>query len=117
MLIKRTVTNLAVDSAKSYLHERLNELKKLDLDKDGQSDVDQCAELVVKIADKVKDALESTDFQKLGSGMEQVVSGVSQIGASVNQEKLGLACEELAAGLKALGKLLRLGIVEMKEQK
>lgn len=117
MLIKKTITNLAVDSAKNYLEERLSELKKLDLDHDGHKDVDQCSEALGKIAAKVTDALESTDFQKLGTGIEQVISGVGMISSSIDQQKLALACDELAVGLKQLGKLLRLGIAEMKEQK
>lgn len=117
MLFKKTITNLAVDSAKDYLQERLSELRQLDLDHDGKKDVDQCADAVVNIAARVTDALESTDFQKLGSGMEQIISGMSLIGSSVDRQKLGLACDELAVGLTQLGKLLRLGFEELKEQK
>ena len=116
MSIKRTLTAVAVDSARDYVRERIEKLKELDLDKDGQKDVDQIAILVNQLAEKVKLALESTDFQKLATGLEQVVAGAGMIGESVDREKLGEAGKEFATGLRELGKLLKLGIEEVKRQ-
>ncbi len=116
-MLKKTITAIAVDSARDYFKERLNELKELDLDKDGRKDVDQCAELLVRVGEKVKDALESTDFQTLAGGLEQIMSGVGMISGAVDKEKLTVACEETIVGLRQLGKLLHLGVVELKEKK
>lgn len=115
MLLKKTLTAVAVDSARDYLQDRLTELKKLDLDKNGVKDVDQVAELLGQIGEKLKDSIESTDFQKLGSGIEQLMNGAGLISESIDRQKLGAACEDIGNGLKQLGKLLRLGVAEMKE--
>ncbi|HEY9791356.1 MAG TPA: hypothetical protein V6D22_13215 [Candidatus Obscuribacterales bacterium] len=116
MSIKRTLTAVAVDSARDYLLERIEKLKELDLDKDGQRDVDQVAALLNQLAVKVTAAVESTDFQKLATGLEQVITGAGMIGASVDRQKLTAAGEELHSGLRQLGKLLKLGIQEVKRQ-
>jgi len=60
---KRKVTSIAVDSARDYLRDRLNELKQLDLDKDGQKDIDQMAALLSGISEKVKDCLDFQEFR------------------------------------------------------
>ncbi len=114
MSLKRKVTSIAVDSARDYLRDRLKELKQLDLDKDGQKDIDQMATLLSGISEKVKDCLDSTDFQKLAGGLEQIMSGVKVVSASVDPQKLGAASGELTAGLMQLGKLLQLSIEEVK---
>jgi hypothetical protein len=114
MSIRKTVTAMAVDSAKDYLRERLEQLKKLDLDKNGIKDVDQVAELVSRAGEKVKEAMESTDFPKLASGFEQLISGAELIRASIDREKVGQACTELSHCLAKVGKLLQLGIAEVK---
>ena len=116
MSLKRTLTAVAVDSAKEYLQEKLVELKQLDLDKDGQKDVDQIMVLVNHIADKVKISIETTDFQKLAAGLDQVMSGAGLIGDSVDREKLADALKELGSGLTKLGTLLHLGVREIKER-
>ncbi len=116
MNIRKTVTAMAVDSAKDYLHERLEQLKELDLDKDGKKDVDQVAELVTRAGERVKIAIESTDFQKFATGVEQLFSGAEVIGSSFDREKVGHACAELSACLAQVGKLLQLGIAEVKSQ-
>jgi len=114
MSIRKTVTAMAVDSAKDYLHERLEQLKKLDLDKNGIKDVDQVTELVSRAGEKVKIAMESTDFPKLASGLEQLLLGAETIRSSFDREKVGQACVELSACLAKVGKLLQLGIAEVK---
>ena len=80
-VLKRKVTSIAVDFARDYLRDRLKELKQLDLDKDGQKDIDQMATLLSGISEKVKDCLDSTDFQKLAGGLEQIMSGVKVVSA------------------------------------
>ncbi len=91
MSIKRKVTSMAVDYARDYFHERLNELKQLDLDKDGQKDVEQMSALLVGLSEKVKDCIDSTDFQKLAGGLDQIISGAELVGASIDSQKLGAA--------------------------
>lgn len=114
MSLKKHLTNVAVDSVMDYLKEKLEKLKQLDLDQDGQKDVDQISELLMRVGTKVKDSLESTDFPKLATGLEQIMSGASLIGSSVDREKLGDACTELGTGMKKLGHLMQLGVKEMK---
>jgi hypothetical protein len=116
MSIKRSLTAVAVDSARDYARERLQQLKKLDLDHDGQKDVDQVVILVNNLAEKVKEAVESTDFQKLATGLEQVIAGATLIGSAVDRDKLRAASKDLVSGLQQLGKFLQLGIQEVKRQ-
>jgi hypothetical protein len=116
MSIRKTVTAMAIDSAKDYVQERLEQLKKLDLDKNGITDVDQVAELVSRAGEKIKIAMESTDFPKLSAGCEQIFSGFELIGSSIDREKVGQACSELSACLAQVGKLLQLGIAEVKSR-
>jgi hypothetical protein len=113
-MIKRTLTHLAVDSARDYLREKLAILKQLDLDEDGQKDVDQITGLLTRVGEKAKLALESTNFQQLATGLEQVISGAGLIGASVDREKFSAASAELATTLVEVGKLLQLGLAEVK---
>jgi hypothetical protein len=115
MSLKSTLTSVAVDSVRDYLKEKLEKLKQLDLDGDGRKDVDQITEILIHVAAKVKDSLESTDFPKLATGLEQIMSGATLIGASVDREKLAAACTELGAGMKQLGHLLELGVKDMKQ--
>ncbi len=115
MSLKTKLTSIAIDSSRDFLKEKLEAVKQLDLDEDGKKDVDQISELLMRAASKVKDSMESTDFPKLASGLEQIMSGMSLIGSSVDREKLGDACTELGIGMKQLGHLLQLGVHEMKE--
>jgi hypothetical protein len=114
MSLKRTLTAVAVDSARDYLQEKLHELKQLDLDKDGQKDVDQIAALLTELAERVKASVEATDFQKLASGLDQIISGAALIGDSVDKEKLAAAFSELSLSLRQLGTLLKLGVADLK---
>jgi hypothetical protein len=116
LFIKKTITAVAVDSARDYLKERLAELKQLDLDKDGQKDVDQVMEVLNHLGEKVKDSIDSTDFPKLASGLEQIFNGIGLVGDSVDRQKLAATCDELAKGIGQIGHLLRLGIAEVKNQ-
>jgi|GEM_PF-1095157 len=96
MLIKKTLTAVAVDSARDYVKERLEDLKKLDLDKDGVKDVDQIMAVVTRVGEKLKDSIESTDFPKLATGVEHVFTGLGLIGESVDRKKLAATCDDLA---------------------
>ena len=116
MFLKKTLTTVAVDSFRDYLKEKLEKLKELDLDQDGRKDVDQVAELLMHVSAKVKDAIESTDFPKLASGFEQIMSGAALIGASVDRVKVADACSELGTGMQKLGGLLQLGIQDLKQK-
>lgn len=117
MSLKKHLTSVAVDSVMEYLQEKLEKVKQLDLDGDGRKDVDQISETLVRVADKIKSSMESTDFPKLAEGLEQIMSGASLIGSSVDRDKLGDACRELGSGMKQLGHLLQLGVHEMKSGK
>jgi hypothetical protein len=114
MSLKSKLTSVAVDSARDYLQERLNRLKELDLDDDGQKDVEQIKEVLSRLSVKVKDAVEATDFQKLATGLDQIVAGTGMIGDSIDRTKLRETGSELLIGVKQLGKLLQLGIAEVK---
>lgn len=115
MLLKKTLTAVAVDSFRDYLKEKLEEIKQLDLDKDGRKDVDQISEQLMHLSAKLKDAMESTDFPKLAAGLEQIMSGATMIGASVDRAKLADACTELGNAMKQVGGLLQLGIQDLKQ--
>lgn len=116
MLLKKTLTTVAVDSARDYLQEKLEKLKELDLDHDGQKDVEQISELLMHVSEKVKESIESTDFPKLATGLEQLMEGVRLIGSSVDRKKLADACTDLGTGMQQLGRLLQLGVREMKQE-
>ena len=45
-MFRKKLTEVAVESVTEYLEEKLEYLKTLDLDKDGQKDVDQITEIV-----------------------------------------------------------------------
>ena len=115
MTLKRTLTHYAMDSVRDYFQEYLEQIKQLDLDHDGRKDVDQMAELLARVTEKLKTAIEATDFQKLGTGLEQVISGASTIGSSVDTDKMNAACSEMVVGIRQVGKLLQLGIAEIKQ--
>ena len=68
----------------------------------------------MQVASKVKDSLESTEFPKLAEGIEQIISGASLIGSSVDRKKLDDACSEFGIGMKQSGHLLQLGVKEVK---
>src|SRR5215470_17612289 len=91
MGLKRTLTNVAVDSARDYFLEKLEQIKKLDLDHDGHRDVDQIAAHLIELGKKLNEAVESTDFQKLATGLEQVVAGANLIGSSIDRQKMSAA--------------------------
>jgi len=114
MSIKRKLTSVAVDSVIDYLHGKLNELKELDLDHDGVKDVEQVRDALNRISVRLKEVVEATDFQKLATGIDQIASGTSLMLASVDRQKLKETNGEIMVGLKQLGKLLQLGIQEVK---
>jgi len=114
MTLKQTLTHYAIDSVRDYCQECLEQIKQLDLDHDGRKDVDQMAEVVTRVIERLKVAIEATDFQALGTGLEQVISGARTIGSSIDTEKMAAACSEMVIGLKQAGKLLQLGVAEMK---
>src|SRR5690606_24623950 len=108
-------TEVAVDSFTEYLQERLEKLKDLDLDKDGRKDVDQIKEILDRCGNSLKDLLDSTDFAKMGSGLEQIIKGTAMIGTSFDRAKVQTVGKDLKIGITKLGELAQLGITEMKE--
>jgi hypothetical protein len=115
MSIKQALTNVAVDSFRDYLKEKLEQVKQLDLDEDGQKDLDQIGELLLQVSKKVKEAVESTNFAQLAAGFEQVVAGANLIGSSFDRTKFADAWAELDPAMQKLGELLQLGVKEMKQ--
>jgi len=116
MSIKRKLTEVAVDSFTEYLEERLAKLKELDLDKDGQKDVDQIIAILKKCAVSVKGVLDTTDLTRMASGMDQMIAGANMIGTSFDREKLMTVGNDLREGLSTLSHLAQLGLVELKER-
>ncbi len=113
--IKKRLTDVAVDSFTDYLKEKFEEIKQLDLDHDGKKDVDQMKEIVESCAQHAKAAVESTDFQKLAAGLDQILSGFNTASTSIDRTALRAAGAELGRGLSKLGQLAQLAIHEAKE--
>ncbi len=108
MSLKNKLTAKAVDAARDFVKEGLEKLKQLDLDEDGQADVDQIKQLLGECAERAKDALDSTDFSKLASGAEQVIQGVRLVGSSIDGAKLSAALNALIPAIKKAGHLVEL---------
>lgn len=116
-MFKRKLTEVAVDSFTEYLEEKLEHLKQLDLDKDGEKDVDQIVAILNKCGLALKDMLNTTDFPKMATGLEQIITGTELIGKSFDPEKVTAMGRELKNGVTKIGELAQLGITEMKHNK
>ncbi len=116
-MLRKKLTEVAVDSFTDYLKERLEHLKQLDLDHDGVKDVDQIIAILHKCGVALKDCLDTTDFSKIGNGLEQIMNGANLVKDSIDGEKVQAVGVELKAGLSKLSELAQLGITEMKHQK
>lgn len=114
-MFRKKLTEVAVDSFTDYLKERFEKLKQLDLDKDGQKDVDQIIAIVNRAGVAMKASLDSTDFNQMGAGLEQVVNGVQLVKNSFDAVKVQAVAKELKEGCNKLVELAHLGIAEMKE--
>lgn len=115
MIIKKKLTEVAVDSFTEYLQAKFERLKEFDLDQDGQKDVDQIVEILGRCAGKAKEALDTTDFAAIASGLEHILRGASMIRASIDQQKLGELSSELTDATKRLTHLGQLTIAYVKE--
>ena len=115
-LIKERLTEVAVDSFTDYLKEKIEKIKQLDLDHDGQKDVDQLKEIVANCGLRVKNALESTDFPKLAEGLDNVMKGANMIATAFDGKLLAEAGQELSKGMEKVGQLAQLAIEEAKEK-
>ncbi|MBX9687893.1 MAG: hypothetical protein K2X27_14400 [Candidatus Obscuribacterales bacterium] len=115
-MIKRRLTEVAVDSVTDYLKEKFEKLKELDLDHDGQKDVDQLLEILENCGRLSKTAVQSMDFQKIAAGLDQVFSGLNTVVAAVDRDALGAASNELSKALVKLGALTQLGVREFREK-
>ena len=116
-MFKKKLTEVAVDSFTEYLEEKLEYLKTLDLDKDGEKDVDQIVEIVKRCGRSAKEVLDTTDFPRMASGLEQIITGTEMIGNSFQPEKLKNFGKDLKEGVTKIGELTQLGIAEVKNQK
>lgn len=115
MLIKKKLTEVAVDTFTEYLQQKFAQLKELDLDQDGQKDVDQIIEILGRCADKAKETLDATDFPGVASGLEHILRGASMIRASLDEQKLGELSSELASASARLTHLGQLTIEYVKD--
>lgn len=116
-MFKKKLTEVAVESVTEYLEEKLEYLKTLDLDNDGQKDVDQIVEIVNRCGDAVKGVLDTTDFSKMATGLEQIITGTEMIGKSFDPEKVKVFGKEVKVAATKLGELTQLGIAEVKNHK
>ena len=116
-MFKKKLTEVAVESVTEYLEEKLEYLKTLDLDNDGQKDVDQIVEIVNRCGDAVKVVLDTTDFSKMATGLEQIITGTEMIGKSFDPEKVKVFGKEVKVAATKLGELTQLGIAEVKNHK
>lgn len=114
-MIKKRLTEVAVDSFTDYLKEKFEKVKQLDLDHDGRKDLDQMIELLDSCAQQSKVVLDSMDFQKLASGLDQIIVGCNTMALAVDSKALQSAGQELSKALKKLGQLAQLGIEEAKK--
>jgi len=109
------MTEVAVDAFTEYVQEKIEWLRQFDLDEDGEKDIDQVLEILKRIGFTLKDALSSTDIAKIALGLEQIISGATLIGKSVNKEDLRAVGLELSEGLTKIGHLGQLGLEHVKE--
>ncbi len=116
-MFRKKLTEVAVDSFTDYLKERFEKLKELDLDKDGQKDVDQIIVILNKAGVALKDALDSTNFNQMATGLEQIVGGVTLVKTSFDAVKVQAVASEVKEGAAKLMELAQLGVSEMKERR
>ena len=116
MQIKRKLTEVAVDSFTEYLHERFSKLKELDLDQDGQKDVDQIMLLLSRCGEKAKETLSATNIANIASGLDQIIQGASLVRKSFDEQKVGELIKELSNATSQIAKLAQLSIKYAKEQ-
>ena len=78
-------------------------------------DVDQLAEIIARLALRLKEALSTTDFAQIASGLEQISYGADLIRNSIDKEKIAILSKELGDGLTKVGDLSRLSIQHVKD--
>ncbi|MBX9568027.1 MAG: hypothetical protein K2X77_03990 [Candidatus Obscuribacterales bacterium] len=113
---RKHLTDVAVDSFTQYLMEKFEKIKQLDLDKDGQKDVDQMMAILENCSVLAKRAIDTTDFQKIAAGIEQMMAGINMVQGAVDGQSLKAIGSEMGVGLQKLGHLASLGIKEVKEK-
>lgn len=114
-MIKQKLTAVAVDAVTDYLREKLEALKKLDLDHDGHKDVDQVMEIVGRIGLLSKEAIDHTNFAQIASGLDQIMKGAELIRNSVDKDKIGAMTKEIGFAWTTLGHLAQLSIQYAKD--
>lgn len=113
---RKALTDVAVDSFTQYLMDKIEKIKQLDLDKDGQKDVDQMLAILENCSTLAKRAIDTTDFQQIAAGIEQMMAGINLVQSAVDGQSLKAIGTEMGVGLKKLGHLASLGIKEVKEK-
>jgi hypothetical protein len=115
-IIQRKLTEVAVEAFTVYLKEKVEAIKQLDLDNDGQKDVDQLSEIIARLGLNVKDMLTNTNFAQIAEGLEQIMAGAELIRSAVDKDRLLQLQKETAEGLSKIGTLSRLSIQYVKDQ-
>lgn len=115
-LIRKHLTGVAVDTVTDFLKEKFEQVKQLDLDQDGRKDVDQMLEILESCGRLTKTAIDSTDFQKLATGLDQIILGFKAVTAALDAESLSLTTQAYGKALKKMAQLGQLGIQEIKER-
>lgn len=114
-MLKRKLTEVAVESFTEYLQEKFDKLKQFDLDRDGKKDVDQVIELLGRCGTSAKETLASTDATAIAAGLEQIIAGVTLIQKSFDQKKVGDFLKELSTASSKITELTQLSIAYVKE--
>ena len=115
MLIKKKLTEVAVDSVTEYLQETFEKLRQFDLDQDGQKDVDQVVEILGRCGAKAKETLASTKASDIAAGLEQIIAGATLIRNSFDRDKIAALLKEAADAYYKITELTQLSITYVKE--
>jgi len=114
-MLKRKLTEVAVDSLTEYLQERFEKLRQFDLDQDGQKDVDQVIAILGRVGESAKAMLATTDVSNIASGLEQIMAGATLIQHSFDQEKMSELFKEVGTASSKISELTQLSIAYVKE--
>jgi len=115
VMLKRKLTEVAVDSVTEYLQEKFEQLKQFDLDKDGQKDVDQVVAILGRCGTKAKAMLASTNAANIAAGLEQIAAGVTLIRTSFDQTKVSEFWKELSSASSQITELTKLSVAYAEE--
>jgi len=102
-------------SKTEYLQESFEKLRKFDLDKDGQRDIDQIVEILGSCGAKAKETLASTNAANIATGLEQIIAGATLIRSSFDQDKITALLREVGSAYSKITELTQLSITYVEE--